>query len=318
MTARKGIPEGFQVDHADYARDFAALRSIRETVFVNEQSVPREVELDALDAHCAHVVARDLHGQPIGTGRLTPDGRIGRMAVLPEWRSRGVGGVMLHRLIELARSRSLHSVHLHAQIDARWFYAAHGFAVCGTSFSEANIEHVPMRLELLPVKPIFPTDESVLHALRDESRIHQAIVECLQGARHAVDLLRLKLDASVANTDAIDALRRLASSGRGARIRILLHQPEYALRDMHPLVPLLQRLPSIFAIREIADPADREDLAEMTLNDQYGMVWRPNAKLSEAHAASRAPGRRNQLGEAFAQKWERATPCTRLRALSGL
>lgn len=318
MTAKKVIPEGFKVDQADYARDFDALRSIRETVFVNEQSVPRDLELDAVDSQCVHVIARDLHEQPIGTGRLMPDGRIGRMAVLAEWRSRGVGGVMLHRLIELARSRGLHSVHLHAQIDARRFYAAHGFAVCGAGFSEANIEHVPMRLELAPIKQPSNNDVAVLHALRDESRIHQAILECLQGARHGVDLLRLKLDASVANADAIEAMRRLATSGRGARIRILLHEPESALRDMHPLVPLLQRLPSIFAIREIDDPADREDLGEMTLNDQHGIVWRPNAKLSEAHAASHAPGRRNQLGETFAQKWERATPCTRLRALSGL
>jgi len=318
MTATGSVPEGFQVDHVVYVRDFDALRTVREAVFINEQSVPRELELDAIDSQCAHVLARDDLGHPIGTGRLMPDGRIGRMAVLAGWRNRGVGGVMLQRLLEIARTRGLESVHLHAQIDAKHFYARHGFAVCGAQFTEANISHVPMRLTLQRFEKQAEENRSTLRAVRDEVGIRQAIADCLNAARHKVDLLRVKLDLSLAHPDAIDALRRVATSGRGAQIRILLHHPDAALRDMHPLVSLLQRLPSMFVIREIDDPADREDRGEMTLNDQHALVWRASADLVEAHVSMHAPGRRMQLGETFAQKWERAVPCSRLRALSGL
>ncbi|MCC6504551.1 MAG: putative N-acetyltransferase YjcF [Alphaproteobacteria bacterium ADurb.BinA280] len=318
MTENKRIPEGFQVDYANYAQDFDALRRIREVVFVQEQRVPREIELDEADPQCAHVIARDLSGVPIGTGRLMPDGRIGRMAVLGEWRSRGVGGVLLQRLIELARMRGLSRVHLHAQIDAQRFYAAHGFDVCGEGFREANIAHVPMQLALLPMIHPTATHSETLHAFRDEGSIQEAVLECLQLARHSVDLLRHRLDAPLAKATVVDTLRRLAISGVRARIRILLHEPDAALRDAHPLVPLLQRLPSAFAIREIDDAADREDRAEMTLNDRQGLVWRANRALTEAQASTHAPGRRAQLAETFEQKWERALPCVRLRALSGL
>ena len=97
------IPEGFTVEPADYRRDFDSLRAIRDEVFVRGQNVPAEIELDALDPLCQHVIARSAEGEAIGTGRLMPDGRIGRMAVIEAWRERGVGGVMLERLVEIAR-----------------------------------------------------------------------------------------------------------------------------------------------------------------------------------------------------------------------
>ena len=72
----------FHVETIEYASGLAELRTVRETVFVQEQQVPIEEEWDALDPLCTHVIARDAAGQPIGTGRLTPEHKIGRMAVL--------------------------------------------------------------------------------------------------------------------------------------------------------------------------------------------------------------------------------------------
>ena len=88
----------FEVATANYGADLPALRAVRETVFVVEQGVPADIELDALDPACTHVLARDAGGAPIGTGRLAPDGRIGRMAVLRDWRGRGVGRALLSQL----------------------------------------------------------------------------------------------------------------------------------------------------------------------------------------------------------------------------
>ena len=67
------------------------LRAIRSKVFVEEQGVPPELEWDGLDEHAYHVMAFAADGTPIGTGRLLQDGHIGRLAVLQEWRGKGVG-----------------------------------------------------------------------------------------------------------------------------------------------------------------------------------------------------------------------------------
>ena len=105
---------GFRVDAADYAADHDALRAVREAVFVREQGVPLELELDAQDPDCLHVLARDSEGRPIGTGRLTPAHALGRMAVLPEWRRHGVGAAMLAELTRLARAKGWKAIELHA------------------------------------------------------------------------------------------------------------------------------------------------------------------------------------------------------------
>src|SRR5438046_7792014 len=97
-------------------------RPIREQVFVEEQKVPRELELDDWDERCEHAVACDFRGAGIGTARLLPDGRIGRMAVLGEWRRRGVGTALLEALLERVRKRSFRRGTLHAPTDAAVVY----------------------------------------------------------------------------------------------------------------------------------------------------------------------------------------------------
>ena len=127
------------------ARALAA--PIRFTVFVQEQRVPAEIELDEMDAPSLHAVA--FHdGIAVGTGRLLPDGHIGRMAVLESFRNRGVGAAMLERLMEAARKRGDREVALSAQVHAVRFYRAHGFVEEGAEYEEAGIPHQAMRLSL--------------------------------------------------------------------------------------------------------------------------------------------------------------------------
>ena len=129
----------------DKARALAA--PIRFTVFVQEQRVPAEIELDDMDARCVHALAFDGDAA-VGTGRLLPDGHIGRMAVLKEFRNRGVGAAMLKRLIEAARERGDREVALSAQVHAVRFYRAHGFVEEGPEYEDAGIQHQSMRLSL--------------------------------------------------------------------------------------------------------------------------------------------------------------------------
>src|SRR6185503_14045852 len=121
---------------------------IRFAVFVGEQNVPHDIELDEMDAKSLHAIAFEETGKAIGTGRLLPEGKIGRMAVLKEWRRRGVGADLLEALVGEARRRGLAEVNLSAQLQAAEFYRAHGFVGEGKLYEEAGILHQAMRRSL--------------------------------------------------------------------------------------------------------------------------------------------------------------------------
>ncbi len=120
--------------------------AVRLEVFVQEQHVPPEEEMDAMDVHCLHAVAYDASGAAVGTGRLLPDGHIGRMAVRQAGRGHGVGSQILTALVQAARQRGDTEVLLAAQLHARSFYARHGFVEEGETFMDAGIPHRLMRL----------------------------------------------------------------------------------------------------------------------------------------------------------------------------
>ena len=120
---------------------------IRFTVFVDEQKVPVELELDEFDPLSCHALA--LAGdEAIGTGRLLPDGHIGRMAVLAGWRGRGVGALLLQALIDEAKRRGMARVVLNAQTHALGFYARFGFVPEGEEYEEAGLPHRTMSRSL--------------------------------------------------------------------------------------------------------------------------------------------------------------------------
>lgn len=124
------------------------LRAVREAVFVREQGVAPELELDEHDAHALHALAEDASGQAIGTGRLLDDGHIGRLAVLADWRARGVGRALLDALLEAATARGHTKAVLNAQIQAIDFYRRAGFIVSSEPFMDAGIAHQEMHKSL--------------------------------------------------------------------------------------------------------------------------------------------------------------------------
>lgn len=136
-----------RIELMDWVAARAEASRIRLTVFVEEQRVPPEIEMDHLDAVCVHALAY-AQARAVGTGRLLPDGHIGRMAVLKESRALGVGGAILERLVEEARRRGMREVVLSAQTHAIGFYRRHGFTEQGDVFEEAGIPHQEMRRAL--------------------------------------------------------------------------------------------------------------------------------------------------------------------------
>ena len=134
-----------------------ALR-VRRHVFIEEQSVPEDLEIDEHDAHPAvittalHVLAR-LDGEPVATGRLLLDGHdgnlhIGRVAVVAEHRRHGLGRAVMLALHDLARERNASSITLAAQLHAIGFYERLGYKTRGAIFLDAGIEHRWMDLAL--------------------------------------------------------------------------------------------------------------------------------------------------------------------------
>ncbi len=120
------------------------LERIRREVFIREQALPESEEWDDEDAVCVHALAR-LNREPVGTGRLNPAGKIGRIAVVAGMRGRGIGALITRRLVEEAHHRGIREPYLHAQLQAVPFYERLGFRSEGGVFDEAGIPHVRMR-----------------------------------------------------------------------------------------------------------------------------------------------------------------------------
>ncbi|HEY6420559.1 MAG TPA: GNAT family N-acetyltransferase [Candidatus Binataceae bacterium] len=127
--------------------------AIRRAVFIEEQHVPEEIELDAADADAFHALALS-DGVAVGCGRMVlyqdvpdPPGaqvKIGRMAVAREHRKSGIGREILLFLMNEARARGLRSAVLDAQLTAEGFYLKNGFTAVGEVFEEAGILHRKM------------------------------------------------------------------------------------------------------------------------------------------------------------------------------
>ena len=300
----------FRVDAVDYATGHRAVHAVRDAVFVHEQQVPVELEHDALDPGCVHVLARTHSGEAIGTARLAPPrpdlpAKIGRMAVLPGWRGRGVGAAMLRVLLREARQRGWHEVVLHAQAPVVDFYARHGFAAEGRRFMEAGIEHQAMRLVARGAIAVAGPEDAVA-----------MVAAIVLAARRQLCLHLRELEPALLEAPPVlQALRRFAVAGHGGEARILLQQPASQSQRNAALLALSQRMPSAFAFRAAADPVDLAYPSAYVANDAGGYYFRPLAERLEGEADLAAPGRARQLRATFSQVWERSRPMTEFRAL---
>ena len=308
--------------------------------------MPLDLEWDALDPACLHVIARDAAGAAIGTGRLVPPylsahesadresatagsaeqrpdmrralrvengqgrpfsttARIGRMAVLREWRNAGVGAALLQALLRLAHDKGWKDVSLHAQVGALDFYLRHGFVSFGPRFSEAGIEHQAMRRSFGRPQAIVDREAAVA-----------ITAQLVVAARRRLWIYSRELDPGLLDDDhVLDALRGFATRGQGNEVQLLLQDAAAPQRAHAPLLALAQRLPSVFAFREVDDPVDRAYAAAFIANDAGGYYFRGLGHRFDGEAETDGSGRARQLADAFRPVWERSRPCSELRAL---
>ena len=318
------IPTDFTIATVDWNNEAEreACRAVREQVFIVEQNVPREDEWDDLDATSRHVLACDLVGNPIGTGRLTPERKIGRMAVLRDWRGRHVGEAILNCLIEQARALNYAAVEMHAQTHAVQFYEKFGFEKFGDEFEECAIKHFNMRRTVDPLAPPdrpAPPPRPQLRTVSVDSR-EQALEETLRligEAKRELCIYTRALDPDLYESEAaLEALKRVAISGRGANIRILVQDARAVAARGHRLLPLAQRLTSVFSLRTPVQDDDLQYPSAFIINDARGYYFRVLGNRFEGEAANYAPGRHAQLQEYFNQVWERSEISEDLRQLA--
>jgi predicted GNAT family N-acyltransferase len=318
------IPDDFTIDAADWSNDDdrAACMRVRETVFQLEQNVPRDDEIDDFDPTARHVLARDAQGNPIGTGRLTTQHVIGRMAVEQTWRAHGIGAAMLQRLIEQARALNYPSVELHAQTHALAFYEKNGFAKFGDEFVECGIKHFHMRMMLTLASaperaaPAPRPDVSVVQVTDRDGAVAETL-KLIAATRRELCIYTRDLDAALFDQETVlDALKQLSISGRGVSIRIIVQEPRVPAQRGHRLIALSQRMPSVFALRTPTQDEDLKYPSAFVVNDMRGFYFRTLGSRFEGEAVNYAPGQHAQYLDFFNRVWERSEPSEELRQLS--
>jgi predicted GNAT family N-acyltransferase len=307
----------YTIRQASWPEDRPLLRQVREAVFVEEQGVPLEMEWDDDDIMAYHLLALDSAQRPIGTARLLGSGQIGRMAVLPAWRRRGVGAALLTQLLQHAEATGQKHLFLHAQIAAEAFYAKAGFTSQGKIFHEADIPHRKMVLHSgvsgmeepsvdLDLPQLGETDDLFHLHNNEEHLIHAAGM--LRQAKRDLALLSYDLDPPVFDqTPFIEAFKALALRSRFSRIRILLQDNALVLQRGHRLVELAQRLPSAIEIRRPnEDFIDHEE--NFLLIDDCGYLHRKSRASYLGIACYHNRHRVNRLLALFDEAWENGTP----------
>ncbi|MEQ9546629.1 MAG: GNAT family N-acetyltransferase [Marinobacter sp.] len=303
----------------------AAIRDIRQRVFVEEQNVPPDLEWDDTDDIADHYLALTEDNEPVGVARvfstLEETAHIGRMAVLPAFRSKGVGKALLRHLItETSRFAELK---LSAQEYAIPFYQRSGFHVCSDLYDDAGIPHVDMRC-LSPELVASESDRKhpmMLGKDRDSWLFEsESSMISLLDSMTGQATQRLWLYDRLLEHDLYDRYRfrellsALARRHRLSEVRLLIHEDKPLVKRRHQIVELMKRLPSRIELRLINDGYPIED-QPFLLADREGVIYRHDFYKPEGFANFADGGRVKLLGEAFQRMWDASRNSLELREL---
>lgn len=302
-----------------------SIRDIRQRVFVEEQNVPPELEWDDTDDIADHYLAVTEDNKPAGVARLfstlEETAHIGRMAVLPEFRGKGVGEALLQHLITEASRFS--ELKLSAQEHAIPFYQRSGFHVYSDFYDDAGIPHVDMRcLSPAMVTPGMHRKYPMILGKDPESWLFESennLVSLLDSITGQATQ-RLWLYDRLLEHDLYDRhqfrelLSALARRHRLSEVRLLIHDDKPLVKRRHQIVELMRRLPSRVELRLVNDDYPVEERPFM-LADREGVVYRHSFNNPEGFANFADSGRVKLLGEAFQRMWDVSRSSLELREL---
>jgi predicted GNAT family N-acyltransferase len=262
----------YRIEEVSWNLHRQTLRSIRGTVFVEEQNVPPDIEQDNADDTATHfLLTQDTVA--LACGRMLPDGKVGRMAVLKEHRNKGVGRLLLDHIIKHARQHSMIRLYLHAQAQAANFYLDAGFFHFGEPFDEAGIAHVAMDLMI----DYSGADEFIKH-VGYPNPFAALVLELAQTARRDLRIYSALLDPDVFESMELNsALTALARRSRNSNIRILINDARPMAQRGHRLLTLSRRMSSCMKIR-VVDEHPQLPAATFVVRDTDGIVYKPEER----------------------------------------
>lgn len=300
---------GVTIRRASWPAEEKVLRQLRQTVFVEEQGVPEAMEWDGHDDEAIHILAlRDRDA--IGCGRLLPDGRIGRMAVLAGERGKGIGRRLLEALIDAAREAGIEALCLHAQQHAMDFYRRAGFVPAGEAFEEAGIPHVAMHRHL----PRQPPDTFQGDITYPQPFADYAVALC-RAARRSLCLLSPALDHRVFDRQAlVDALSELARGSRQSEVRILVNDWRPMVQHGHRLLTLARRLPSSVHLQQLSEHPDWKG-ETLLIRDRSGLLWQPGEGGKSGFWQPDSPAETRPYLDLFKELWRHSAPHMEFRSM---
>ena len=288
-----------------------SLRDIRRTVFIDEQRVPADEEWDADDA-CAIHFLMSADGQAVGTARLLSDGHIGRVAIVQDWRGRGLGHALMLEVMRHARSAGLDVLKLSAQSHALGFYRRLGFVIDSDEYLEAGIPHRRMIWRNDDIDTLSDEHEPIEFVSPGRFAIHnpgepaRARLVSLQPQRLGVDqdmveinehdalqhACNLALQAQRSLTvyaadqalwlfnqrEFIECCEQMIAISSKARIRVLVQDVSKELLLGHSLVRLMHRFSSFCEVRRQHPDLARDPQVHL-LADDAGILMLPKAVL---------------------------------------
>lgn len=302
---------------ATWPDDKQQLLSIRTRAFVDEQQEPADEKLDEHDTTAQHWLAYDTD-KPVGAIRLVNSSKVGRLAVLPEYRGKGVGGALMRRIILDASSGGITNLTLQAQAQTIPFYEKFGFQARGPEFEEAGITHREMVLDLGPYRYLskqFGPADSSRQILSSVTEFTQSTVSLIQQSRQHIRVFSDELSLPfLESPPVLDALRLFSVTTPTATIQILVRYTAWLEKSFHPLLELQKRLTSHVEVRQLAEEFEPQ-LSEYLIFDESALLRVTDTMKIAGFAAYNATPEARQLINEFDHMWPYSSTPVGLRQL---
>lgn len=247
-----------------------AMRAIRDRVFVAEQGIDEDVVYDDNDLEATHFLV-SAGDSAVACGRLQADGKVGRMAVIPEQRGLGLGRLLLDHIVGHAKDKGYLRLYLHAQSHATEFYQAAGFEPFGEEFEEAGIPHAAMELHI-----DYSGADSFITGVQYPEPFATLAIELAKTASRHLRIYSYRLDHNVFDSALLAAaMGELARRGRYSEIKILVSDARPMVQRGHRLLQLSRRLSSSISIRVLAEHPELPE-ATYVVRDTDGILYKPD------------------------------------------
>ncbi|MEA9578222.1 GNAT family N-acetyltransferase [Xanthomonas nasturtii] len=296
----------------DPASDAAALRALRQACTTGIAGNAHDAEWDALDPLSLHLAARIDDGQLVASVRVTPDRRIDRLGLLPDWRRRGLSDQLLAAAVDAASQRGWPSLHARVTANAEAVFARLGFL---PELPPHSPHERTTDAGAAPGTPLHRRLDGPM-AVDDLAAALAATTGLLCSARRQVLIYTRALDPQLFDNAAVlEALRRFATARHDKRVQVLVQDTASAAASSSAMLRLAQRLPSVFRFRAVSDPVDTSYASAYVIGDD-AYYFRPTGhRFDDGETWLSGAARSRQLTREFAQIWERSALWNEPRAL---